>query len=149
MKRPDLFASAFLTALAAAAGAAAYRLGPGDIHSPGPGLMPLATATLLGLMALGQLGRELLVAGGSGPGAFTRSRGGTVIVLLGALAGFGLVLDRAGFALSALLMLAVLFGVVAGKRWWVALLAALLIAAVARLVFRTLGTQLPEGPFRI
>ena len=38
-----------------------YRIGPGDIHNPGPGFMPLATAGLLGLMALGQLGWELVV----------------------------------------------------------------------------------------
>lgn len=151
MNRPDLYASAFLTALAAAAAVGAYRLGVGDIHTPGSGFLPLATAVLLGLMALGQLARQLLAATGGGPErtTFALGRWATVATVLGALAGFGVVLDRAGFVPSAFLMLAVLFGVVAGTRWWVALLAAALIAGLARLVFSALGMQLPEGPLGI
>ncbi len=54
-RRSELSASAFLTGLAGATCVGAYRLGLGDIHTPGPGFMPFATAALLGLMALGQL----------------------------------------------------------------------------------------------
>ena len=150
MKRPDLCASAFLTALAAAACAIAYRIGPGDIHNPGPGFMPLATAGLLGLMALGQLGRDLgaAVRRGAEPAAFALGRFGTALVVIGALAGFGMAIETLGFALSGALMLIVLF-VVARKRWWVALLAAILIAVIARLIVWALGVPLPEGPLGI
>ena len=146
MKRPDLCASAFLTALAAAACVIAYRIGPGDIHNPGPGFMPLATAGLLGLMALGQLGRDL--GRGAEPAAFALGRFGTVLVVIGALAGFGMAIETLGFAVSGALMLTVLF-VVARKRWWVAALAAILIVAIARLIFWALGVPFPEGPLGI
>jgi general stress protein CsbA len=46
-------------------------------------------------------------------------------------------------------MLFVLFGVVARKRWWMALTVALLIAVVARVAFRALGLELPRGPLGI
>lgn len=150
MKRPDLYASAFLTAFAAAACAMAYRIGPGDIHNPGPGFMPLATAGLLGLMALGQLGRDLAVAVrcGAEPAVFARGRFGAVLVVIGVLAGFGMAIERLGFTVSGALMLTVLF-VVARMRWWVAALAAILIAVFARLIFWALGVPFPEGPLGI
>lgn len=147
-RHPYLWASAFLTALATAAAVSAYRLGPGDITSPGPGFMPLATAGLLGLMALGQLGRQLL-AGTTAGGAEVRLARGRlidVLVVLGVLAGFGAVIETLGLALSTFLMLAVLFGVVGRKRWWVALAGAALVAAIVRLGFKILGAPLPEGP---
>ena len=145
---PDLYASAFLTALTATACALAYRLGPGDIGNPGPGFMPLATAALLGLMALGQLARQV-IAGPGATGVTLRGRFTVVLIVLGALAGFGRVVETVGFAISTFLMLAVLFGLVARKRWWVALLVALLIAAIARLVVKALGVPFPEGPLGI
>lgn len=148
MKRADLFASAFLTVLAAAASVGAYRLGLGDVHNPGSGFMPFATATLLALMAFGQLVRVALTTGGQAAGgsAFAQSRWTVVLSVLGALVGFGLVLDTAGFTIAMFLMMVVLFGPVAGKRWWVALLSALLIVVIVRVASRALGMQFPEGP---
>lgn len=148
---PDVYASAFLTALAAAACAVAYRLGPGDVTSPGPGFMPLATAALLGVMALVQLGRQLVAAVGNGAAQIPTARGRwvAVLVVLGALAGFGRVLETVGLTLSTFVLLAVLFGVVARKRWWISLLAAALIAAILRLAVRALGVPLPEGPLGV
>ena len=151
MKSPDVYASAFLAALAAAACVGAYRLGPGDVNNPGAGFVPMAAAGLLGLMAAGQLVRQL-VAGSAGlvpAGALASARRGTVVVVLGALAGFAMALDTAGFSVSAFLMLLVLFGPVARKRWWVALLSALAVTVLVRLLFRTLGMPLPEGPLGV
>jgi hypothetical protein len=147
--RPDFCASAFLVALGAAACVAAYRLGPGDITNPGAGFMPLAAAALLALLALGQLARGRVVGAGTAVSAVTRGRWSAVVVVLATLAGFGRVLETAGFAISTFLMLAVLFGVVARKRWWVAVLVAVLVAALARLAVTALGLPLPEGPLGI
>lgn len=150
MKRSDLYASAFLAAIAAAASYLGYRIGPGDIRNPGPGFMPLATAGLLGLMALGQLGRDLAVAvrRGAEPAAFVRVSFGTVLVVIGVLAGFGMAIETLGLSVSGALMLTALF-IVAHKRWWVAALAAILIAMIARLIFWALGVPFPEGPLGI
>jgi hypothetical protein len=144
----ELAASAALLALAAAAGGAAYRLGLGTVHNPGAGFMPFATAALLGLLALGQLVRGALAPAVSHGGgvAFAGSRWRVVGLVLGALFGTGFLFERIGFALATFLMLVVLFGVVAGKRWWVAVLSAALVVAVARLLSLALGVPLPEGP---
>lgn len=144
----DVAASVFLVVLAGTACAGAWRLGLGDVHNPGAGFMPFATAALLGSMALGQLVRLIVTADGHGAGGppFAQSRWSLVVIVLGTLAGFGVGIERAGFTLSTLFLLLVLFGVVARKRWWVALTAALAIAVVARLVLKALGLQLPDGP---
>lgn len=147
----DVAASAFLVALAAGTCVGAWRLGLGDVHTPGPGFMPFAAAALLGSMALIQLAR-LVVASrdqGSERRPFAQSRWSVVAIVLGTLVGFGAVIDTLGFALSAFLMLLVLFGVVARKRWWVTLTVALLIAVVARVAFHALGLELPRGPLGI
>jgi hypothetical protein len=151
VRSPDLYASAFLVALAAVACVGAYQLGPGDVYNPGPGFMPMATAGVLGLMALVQLGRQL-VAGPAGvvsAGAFASARWGTVVLVLGALAGFAMALDTAGFSVSTFLLLLVLLGPVARKRWWVALLSASVITVAVRVLFRALGVPLPEGPLGV
>lgn len=150
-KGPELYASAFLFAFAAAVSVGAYRLGLGSVHDPGPGFMPFATATLLALMALGQLARAATAPAdrGSHATAFATSRWGMVAVVLGTLFGVGFLLERAGFIIATFLMLVVLFGVVARKRWWVAILSAALVVAAARLLSRALGVPLPEGPLGI
>ncbi|MGH7388753.1 MAG: tripartite tricarboxylate transporter TctB family protein [Candidatus Rokuibacteriota bacterium] len=150
-KDPELYASAFLFALTAAVVVGAYRLGLGSVHDPGPGFMPFATATLLALMALGQLVRVAMapperVAGAT---AFSTSRWGVVSIVLGTLFGAGFMFERVGFSVATFLMLVVLFGVVARKRWWVTLLSAALVVAAARLLSRALGVPLPEGPLGI
>jgi hypothetical protein len=144
----DIAASVFLVALAGAAGVAAWRLGLGDVHSPGPGFMPFAAAALLGAMAAVQIVRLAITARTEDTGRrpFGQSRWGIVAIVLGTVAGFGAAIGTLGFGLSTFLMMLVLFGVVARKRWWVALAAALTIAVVARLAFRALGLQLPDGP---
>jgi hypothetical protein len=141
-------ASVLLVALAGAACVASWRLGLGDVHSPGPGFMPFAAAALLGAMAAVQVVRLAVTARTqeSDRRPFAQSRWGIVAIVLGTVAGFGAAIGTLGFALSTFLMLLVLFGGVARKRWWVALAAALGIAVVARVAFRALGLQLPDGP---
>ena len=143
----ELAASGLLGLLALATCAGAWRLGLGDVHDPGPGFMPFTTATLLAAMALGRFAWLLRRAGaGHTTVGFAHSRWRVVAAVLGALVGFGLVIERLGFTLAAFLLLLVLFGGVARKRWWIALGVALSIAIVARVVLRAVGAQLPDGP---
>lgn len=142
----EVAASALLMALAGAACLGSWRLGLGDVHNPGPGFMPLAAAVLLGLMAVGQLVRLVAHPRGAATGAFSQSRWSAVAIVLGSVAAFGALVDTLGFAVSTFLMLSVLFGVVARKRWWVALAAALAVALASSVGFRALGLQLPPGP---
>jgi putative tricarboxylic transport membrane protein len=144
----EVLASALLTALAAAACVGAWRLGPGTVHTPGPGFMPLAVAALLGLMALGRLVRVAAETGEAGDSRpFARSRWGVVAIVLGTLTVFGLAIERVGFTPSTVVVLFVLFGPVARKRWWIALTAAVAIAIAARIGLTAVGMQLPPGPW--
>jgi hypothetical protein len=144
----DAAANVGLAVVATAAGVGSWRLGLGDVHNPGPGFMPFAAAAALGLMALVRL--ALLTApreGGRVSAApFPRPRLGVVAAVLGSLIGFGAVIDTLGFAVSTAVLLFVLFALVAGRRWWVAVAAALAVATAASLLFRALGLQLPRGP---
>jgi hypothetical protein len=109
--------------------------------------MPFATAALLGLMALGRLVRLVAARGdGAVPPPFVLSRWSVVVIVLATLVGFGGAIERAGFTISTFVLLLVLLGVVARKRWWVALAAAGLVAVFARVVLKALGLQLPDGP---
>ncbi|HET9488905.1 MAG TPA: tripartite tricarboxylate transporter TctB family protein [Methylomirabilota bacterium] len=148
---PEAYASAFLFALAAAVALGAHRLGLGTVHDPGPGFMPFATATLLAAMALGRLVRVAIAPPGQAGGgpAPTASRWGVVSVVLATLFGAGFILERAGFSITIFLMLVVLFGIVADKRWWVTLLSAAVVVTAARLLCRALGVPVPEGPLGI
>jgi len=144
----EAVASAFLMVLAAGTCIGAWRLGPGTVHNPGPGFMPLAVAALLALMALGRLLRVLAESNdASNPRPFEGSRWSVVAIVMGTLAVFGLAIERAGFTLSTVFLLLVLFGPVARKRWWVALAAAVAIAVVARIGLTAVGMQLPRGPW--
>jgi len=143
---PELYASAFLVVLAAAVAVGAWRLGLGRVHDPGPGFMAFAAASLLGPMALGLLLRRALAPPAPGDHAFATSRWRVVAIVLGTLFGVGFLLERVGFGIATFLMLLVLFGAVAGKRWWVTLLAAALVVGAARVLARALGVPLPEGP---
>jgi hypothetical protein len=140
--------SAVLVTLAAGTCVGSWRLGLGDVHTPGPGFMPFAAAALLGAMALVQLVRQAASPGAGDPPSRPREarRRGTVVIVLATLLGFGAAIGSLGFTISSFGMLLVLFGVVARKPWWVTLAAALSIAVVARLVFRALGVELPGGP---
>jgi hypothetical protein len=69
-----------------------------------------------------------------------------VAIVAATLTGFGALIGTLGFGPTTFLMLLVLFGVVARKRWWVTLAAALAIALAASLAFRALGLTLPAGP---
>ena len=100
-------------------------------------------------MALGRLGWDLVVVQrGAEPAVFAPRRFGRALVVIGALAGFGMAIEKLGLSVSAALMLIVLF-VVARLRWRVAVLAAVLIAVLARLIFWALGVPVPEGPLGI
>ena len=147
MKRGDAAASLFLAALSLFTCLLARRLGLGEVHNPGPGLIPFGAAALLGLMALGQFGRSLLAPAGEGAGP---SKWSQVSIVLGALLGCGVALNPLGFSVSVFLLMVVLLGVVGRKSWWATLTISFLIVTGAYLLFvRWLGVEFPRGPLGI
>ena len=151
MKRGDAAASLFLAALSLFTCLLARRLGLGEVHNPGSGLIPFGAAALLGLMALGQFGRSLLAPTREREEpASGLSRWSQVSIVLGALLGCGVALNPLGFSVSVFLLMVVLLGVVARKSWWATLAISFLIVTGAYLVFlKWLGVEFPRGPLGI
>jgi len=151
VKRGDAAASLFLVALSLFTCLLARRLGLGEVHSPGAGLIPFGAAALLGVMALGQFGRSLLARASEPDDPASRpSRWSQVSVVLGALLGCGVALNPLGFSASVFLLMVVLLWVVARKSWWATLTLSVLIVTGAYLIFvKWLGVEFPRGPLGI
>lgn len=121
----------------------AYPLG--SLPEPGPGYMPLLLA-----IALGACGLLIALRGGASPLLDTidwsESRRVAVLLLASGVAVF--VLERIGYRLTMIAVLAFMLGVVERKRPLPTLLVALGFAFGSYLLFATLlKVQLPRGPW--
>jgi putative tricarboxylic transport membrane protein len=118
----------------------------GSARLPGAGMLPLILGSLLGLSVLVMLPPYLRseATGGEAIRLANRSIGIAVLSLIGA----GLLLERAGFVLTATLYLFVMLWSVSPLGWWRSLIAAAVTAAIARFLFADiLGVSLPPMPW--
>ncbi|MFH1083921.1 MAG: tripartite tricarboxylate transporter TctB family protein [Pseudomonadota bacterium] len=120
-----------------------WKLGLGTFHRPGPGFLSFCAAIVLGTLSLS------LVSLGSFRNredeAAWKSWGRISLVVL-AIFGFTLLLEKLGFLPSAFLFIFFLLKVVERRRWGFAVGVALLIAVASYAVFDVLlKAQLPEG----
>ena len=65
LERPEVWGGTALAAVAVVAWVCAWDLPVGALHQPGPGLFPKGLAVIVGLLALGILGRGLAAPEGS------------------------------------------------------------------------------------
>lgn len=148
MKYHDLFYGLFLTILSLCACSVAYRLGLGDIHSPGAGLVPFGTAALLGLMSIGMVIRSLFkgIKGRQEKNLFQGIRWKTLILVLCVLFGYGIFLNTLGFRICTFLIMVLLLGEIGRKKWWLTLTISVLIVIVTDLIFVILlDCEFPKG----
>jgi hypothetical protein len=121
----------------------AYPLG--SLAEPGPGYMPLALA-----LALGAFGLLIALRGGASPrvAALDWSESRRVVVLLIAAGVAVFALERIGYRLSVVGLLAFTLGAVERKRALPTLLVALGFAFGSHYLFADLlKVQLPRGPW--
>ncbi len=126
----------------------AVGLGIGPPSRPLPGFMPLLIGLFLGGVALFSLFCSLW-----GKEAPQEESGGAHLsvgqlkkpfLIYGALAGYGLVLDRLGFLASTSLLMLFLFKGIEPQRWAVAVLWTILTVGFSYLIFVVwLGCQFP------
>lgn len=122
----------------------ARKLPLGTLHNPGPGYMPVLLA-----IVLAGLGIVIVAFGGNSPAlrSLGWGEGKHALAILGACAFAALALERIGYRLTTLLILAVLLGMVERKRpLVVAALSLGLSLGTFYLFANLLKVPLPRGP---
>lgn len=147
MKYADVFSGLFLFLLSLVGSVLAFKLGLGNIHKPGSGLVPFGTTTLLGLMSLGLTVKGLLRRKQAPENrSFQGVKWGTLILVVGGLIGYAALFESLGFVLSTFLLLTLLLSTIGRRNWWVTLAVSFLIILGTYLVFAFwLGCQFPKG----
>ncbi len=152
MKHYDFCAGLFLMGVSFGTCILASRLGLGDIHNPGAGLIPFGAAALLGLMSIGMVIRSLIesIKVRQEKKIFEGIRWKPLILVLGTLLGYGIAFNTLGFNICTFLLMIMLLGVVSRKKWWLTLVISILTVVSAYLIFVAwLDCQFPTGPFGI
>lgn len=150
MKRADFLCGLFLGALSIGVSIMAYRLGLGDICTPGPGFIPFGGGVLLGLMSIGLCFKGLL---GSlkefrEREVFKGKRWWKAVFVLVTLIGYGMTFNLLGFSICTFLLMILLLLVPGHQKWWVAITFSLVTVVFAYLLFMVLlESPFPRGPF--
>jgi putative tricarboxylic transport membrane protein len=123
--------------------AQSLKLGLGTFHRPGPGFLPFYAGAVLGILSL-----ALFCLGffrNPDEGTSWKSWGRILLVVL-AIFGFTLILEKVGFLPSTFLFICFLLRVVERRGWGFSVGVALLVAATSYVVFDVLlKAQLPAG----
>jgi putative tricarboxylic transport membrane protein len=123
-----------------------WRLGLGNLNTPGPGFFPFAASAIIGVIAviLFVSGRKRAVVN-AGP-FFLRERLTKFLGIVGIIFCYGFMLDYIGFFLCTVLFVGVSVRVIEPKRWWVILVVSVGSAVAAWLLFDYwLMVQFPRG----
>ena len=148
MRKYDLFSGLFLMLLGIGTCILAYQLGLGRIGHPGTGLIPFGTAALLGLMSIGLVLKSLIKKGKGDQksGNFQGIQWGTLIMVVCALIGYGIVFSFLGFSITTFFLMFLLLWRIGRQRWWMTLAISILIVIGVNLIFVVwLGCQFPKG----
>jgi putative tricarboxylic transport membrane protein len=154
MKKDDLFPAIIWMLLGVIVAVESYRLKLGDLHSPGPGLMPFLFGVALSLCSLPILIRSLGII-------FGRTKQNEKIVWSGiefkkliivviTLVIYSIFLETVGFLLTAFLILLILFKITESQKWLsVIVLSVITVISVYMLFVVILKVELPQGLLRI
>ncbi len=140
-RNPERSSAILCFIFAVAVGIEAYRLGPGKLSSPGPGLTPLIYAFILaGLSAI-----LFLRSTPKWEGAFIVLKWRPVLSILAILLIYGLLIERLGYLLCTFVVMFLLSRM--GKIGWLGslLMAGLAILAINLLFVQWLQVPLPLG----
>ena len=146
-RRGDLAIAVLLLALAAFFLWGAWHMPAGTFAVPGPGIVPTVLAALLAATALALIVRSLLASARASavPVPFGVA---SAAIVVAALAGVALALERAGFVISAGAFMFVMLRAFSRLGTLRSALAAAAVAFGASWFFGTvLGVNLPRGPW--
>ena len=125
------------------------RLGVGTLHNPGMGFMSFGASGLLGMLSLILFFQSFLKKEEPNIAALFHSYlWKRVLLVLISLMIYAWLMPRAGFLISTLLLMILLFGMLERKRIWRVLILSCLTTLITYLVFSVwLKGQFPKGPF--
>jgi len=151
MRKYNFLSGLFLMILSVGTCFMAHRLGLGNIHNPGPGLIPFGVAAILFLMSVGLILRSFFEAiKGPQKKVFKGVDWKRVILVLASLLGYGLAFNTLGFTFCTFLLMILLLGVVGRLKWWLILVISLFTVVCTHLIFVVwLECPFPNGPFGI
>lgn len=131
--------------LGAAALIGGLRMPEGSVALPGPGFAPAVIGTALLLVGLGCALQALRTSEALASVSLSDLR---VWLVLAVLAGTAAAFEPVGAAISIAISFALLAWIIGRFSWWVCIVAGLIAAGVAILIFgQLLGVRLPGGEF--
>ncbi len=147
----DIIPGLFWIGISAFAMIGAYKLGLGDFHDPGAGLMPFLIGAVLFLVSIPVVvksaGRmKTVVAQRTEPAKIDFAKLACVAVSLFA---YCLLLGRLGYLISTTLLLLFLFKLAGSRQWLFAIAGAVLTAVITYFGFTFLGLRFPRGMFGV
>jgi hypothetical protein len=149
MEKRDLISGMFLILLSLAVCIMAYQLGLGTGSNPGAGFAAFGIAFLLGLLSLWMLVRAFIRVFREGGKKTTETQGimwKKPLLILIALAGYGVFFNFLGFAFSTFLLMTLLVWVFGRRKLYVALIVSILTVILSYGLFVVaLGLPLPVG----
>jgi putative tricarboxylic transport membrane protein len=151
MKKKDVLSTSFWIALSLFIMPLAYKYDLGEFHNPGPGLFPFLLGAALFLVAGYFLLRSL--AEGGVPSHTRRTDRpqvtGKILFVSATLFGYAVTLEKAGYFVSTVLLLALLLGVMQPRRWKFVIIASIVTALITYFGFMSLGVRFPAGILRL
>jgi putative tricarboxylic transport membrane protein len=153
MRRYDLISSLVFLVCGIVITVSSLRIHVGTFGNPGPGLFPLITGILMGIISGGMFIKSYLKSTSAGQEPLGEDKRlwhnkcvATVVIMLL----YAITIDWLGFLTVTLLVLFVLYKAVGGLSLKTSLGGAIATAAIAYLLFKVwLNVQLPVGPLGV
>jgi putative tricarboxylic transport membrane protein len=143
MSKADRWTGLFFTLFSIYICIESLRLKLGTFHRPGPGFLPFYAGIILGVLSLALVSLGFLRHPKEGS---SWENWGRILLVILAIFGFTLLLEKLGFLPSTFLFICFIFRVVERRGWGFSLVVALLVALASYVVFDVLlKAQLPVG----
>ena len=148
MKKNDFIPFIFWMVLSLFVIILSNKIGLGELHNPGPGLMPFYVSFIMFIVSFCLLLKYLFKRGDKDKtlkedqSQIKFLKMGTVVV---SLTVYALFLEKLGFLIATFILVTILFKTAGMKRWSFTLMGSILTVLIAYFLFTYLGLSFPRG----
>jgi cell division protein FtsW (lipid II flippase) len=148
MKKNDFIPFIFWMVLSLFVIILSNKIGLGELHNPGPGLMPFYVSVIMFIVSFCLLLKYLFKRGDKDKtlkedqSQIKFLKMGTVVV---SLIVYALFLEKLGFLIATFILVTILFKTAGMKRWSFTLMGSILTVLIAYFLFTYLGLSFPRG----